>query len=164
MPIAIPSAGWLKLNTNGSLLINRGLAREGGIIRDEDDNWVMGFSRKIRNTTSFLVKMWNLVDELIICLNQNLSFVEVELGAKSIVDALANSSPSNNIVSPILDGCRYLVSLFSQVCIRHCFREANHCVDRLARIGTNQNSDFILYESLPADLVEIVEANLDGMY
>ena len=154
----------MKLNTNGSLLGNQGLVREGGIIRDEDDNWVMGFSRKIRNTTSFLVKMWNLVDELIICLNQNLSFVEVELGAKSIVDALANSSPSNNIVSPILDGCRYLVSLFSQVCIRHCFREANHCVDRLARIGTNQNSDFILYESLPADLVEIVEANLDGMY
>ena len=106
MPIAIPSAGWLKLNTNGSLLINQGLAREGGIIRDEDDNWVMGFSRKIRNTTSFLVKMWNLVDELIICLNQNLSFVEVELDAKSVVDALANSSPSNNIVSPILDGCR----------------------------------------------------------
>ena len=50
--------------------------------------------------------MWNLVDELIICLNQNLSFVEVELDAKSVVDALANSSPSNNIVSSILDGCR----------------------------------------------------------
>ena len=99
-PIAIPSARWLKLNTNGSLLGNLRLAREGGIIRDEDDNWVMGFSRKIRHTTSFLVEMWNLLDELIICLNQNLSFVEVELDAKSIVDALANSSPSNNIVSP----------------------------------------------------------------
>lgn len=124
----------------------------------------MGFSRKIINTTSFLAVMWSLLDELIFCLSQNIFAFEVELDAKSIVDALANFSLLKNVVSPILDDCRQLVFLFFQVRIKYCFREANRCTNRLVRIGTNQNSNFILYEGPPVDLVKIAKANLNGMY
>lgn len=88
--------GWLKLNTDGSSLGNLGLAAGGGVIRDENGNWVMAFSRKIGNTSNFMIEMWALCDGLLICANWNYSAVEVD--AKAIIDVLANPDQSNNFI------------------------------------------------------------------
>ena len=45
-----------------------------------------------------------------LCIEQNLAMVEVELDAKAVVDMLANSQYSNNAISPLIEDCRYLVS------------------------------------------------------
>ena len=43
-------AGWLTLNTDGSATSNTGLAGGGGLIRDENGDWVTGFARRIGST------------------------------------------------------------------------------------------------------------------
>ena len=53
-------ASWLTLNTNGLAASNSGLAGGGGLVKDENDDWVIGFARKIRNTSSFLAELWAL--------------------------------------------------------------------------------------------------------
>ena len=45
-----PGAGWLTLNTDGS----------AGLVRDENSDWVIGFARRIGNTSSFLAELWAL--------------------------------------------------------------------------------------------------------
>ena len=67
-----PANGWVKLNTDGSSLGNPGQAGGGGLIRDEDGNWIVGIARKIGSTTSFLVELWALRDGLNLCLSYNL--------------------------------------------------------------------------------------------
>ena len=47
--------------------------------------------------------------------------------------------------------------------IGHCYREANSCVDFLARIGSCQNSDFILYNDPPVDLLELLSSDSAGL-
>ena len=42
-----PEAGWMKLNTDGSSLSNLSLARGGGLVRNEEGRWLVGFARKI---------------------------------------------------------------------------------------------------------------------
>ena len=49
------------------------------------------------------MELWGLRDGLLQCLNLNLSFVLIELDAKSIVDLLVNSDYSNNAISPLVD-------------------------------------------------------------
>ena len=56
------------------------------------------------------------------------------MDAKAIVDVLWNADYANNIISPILDDCRQLLTHFHQVHINHCFRQANQCADGLARM------------------------------
>ena len=55
-----PRNGWLTLNTNGSATENSGLAGGGGLIRDGNGNWIIGFARKIGTATNFLVELWAL--------------------------------------------------------------------------------------------------------
>lgn len=91
-----PPGGWCKLNTDGATSGNSGLARCGGIVRDEHGDWLAGFSRHIGITTSFVAELWGLRDGLMLCSNLNISFLVVELDAKAIVDAFQNVHYENN--------------------------------------------------------------------
>jgi len=42
-----PSPNWFKLNTDGSFLGNLGLASGGGLIWNENGEWVEGYARAI---------------------------------------------------------------------------------------------------------------------
>ena len=98
------------------------------------------------------------------CRNINSSGIVIEVDAASIVTVLENSVYANNIISPILDDCRSLISHMQQTCIRHCFRQANRCADSLARLGFSQPSDFSFFDSPPVDMINMFEDDLNGVY
>jgi len=138
---------------DGSSLDNPGLARGGGLLRDEGGKWIASFARKIERKTSFIAELWALLDGLNVCLNYNFAAMEVELDAKAIVEAIANPYYTNVFVSSLMEDCRLLVSQIPQVCFRHCFHEANRCADALACMGGSQAIDFVFLACLPVDLV-----------
>ena len=146
-----PGQGKQKLNTDGSAQGNSGLAGGGGILRDDQGNQVLGYSRKIGRTTSFLVELWALRDRLHLCLSKNHLDVEVELDAKIIVDALTTTQQSDQLVSPLMDDCRFLATRFNHIQFKHCYREANKCTDGLTRKGITQIDDFLVYEYPPVE-------------
>ena len=76
-----------------------------------------------------------LCEGLKLCCNLNIECLEIEMDVKSIVDVLQNADYVNNNISPILDNCRQLITHFYQVCIKHCFQQANQCDDGLARMS-----------------------------
>ena len=105
-----PDMGWVKLNTDGAADVAAGSAGGGGLIRDDQGNWIIGFTRKISKAYSFLAETWALHDGLLLCNQLNLNVVMVELDAKALVDALKNPSYANTIVSSLFDDCRHLAS------------------------------------------------------
>ena len=78
----------MKLNTDRSSLENLGTAGSGGVFRDEDSNWVLGYSRHIVITSSFIAELWPMQDGLSLCINRNSLAVDIELDAKAIIDVL----------------------------------------------------------------------------
>ena len=63
-----PRAGWLTLNSDGSVASTVGPVGGGGLVRDENGEWVMGFARRIGNASSYLAELWALRDGLQLCL------------------------------------------------------------------------------------------------
>ena len=124
----------------------------------------MGFTRSIGMTNNFAAELWGLREGLLLCSNLNINALEVELDAKSIVDALGNSSYVNNVISPLLDDCKLLISCIPQFCIKHCFRQANRCADSLARLSFCLDADFSTFDSLPVDLIDVFEDDLNGLF
>lgn len=66
----------------------------------------------------------------------HLTTVEIHLDASAIVQLFSNPSNTNMCAMPLIDDCRQLLSQIAHVWIAHYFREANFCVDFLARVGT----------------------------
>ena len=159
-----PKHGWKKLNTNRACMGHHGLAGCGGLVRSADGQWVVGFSKRIGATSSFAAKWWGLREGLRRCCNLNISCLEVEMDAKSIVDVVGNPNYANNIISPILDDCRILITKFHQICIKHCFRQANQCANGLAKKSLRMAADFLIYDSPLVDILYVFEGDLNGMY
>ena len=85
-----PSIEWMKLNIDGSSIVNLGMAREGGVIKDEEGNWVVGFAKRIGSASSFLAKLWALWDGLLLCLKSHIKAMIIKMDAKAIVDAFSH--------------------------------------------------------------------------
>ena len=139
---SLTPASWYKLNTDGSSLSNPGMAGGGGLIRDDNRNWVKDFPCSIGVTTSVEVELWALGDGLILCVNLNLLAVEIEV----------EEFNSNLYHASLIMDCRTLISQIPQVKMKHCFREANICADLLARKGSSSNQGHFLFHSPPVDL------------
>ena len=121
--------------------------------------WVNGFSKRIGLINSFEADLWGLREGLLLCCNLNISHLEIELDAKAVVEVLGRLSYVNNIISPILDDCRLLVSRFQQVRIKHCFRLVNRYADSLARLSLTQDADSSSFVNLPVDLFNVMYFN-----
>ena len=130
-----PTLGWMKLNTDGFIDDLLGIARGGGLIRDEQGNWVAGYTRRVGKANSFIAEAWALKDGLVLCSQLNLSSVIVESDAKALVDALNNPAYDNSVGSPLYDDCKKLATQIPRLVFRHIYHEANLCADRLANMG-----------------------------
>ena len=159
-----PNRGWIKLNTDGSSSGNPRPVGCGGILRVDNGIWVCGFSKKIGTTTSFVAELWAVREGLSLCLQRNFPAVVLELDAKSIFEVLVNPNQANNIISAILDDCRQMMIQIPQIRVRHCYREANRCANKLARMGVQQLVDFCLYEDSPQELHPDLEFDNFGSY
>ena len=99
-----------------------------------------------------------------ICCNLNIDSVIVELDARAIVDAISNDHYVNNAISPVLDDYRLLISRFHRILFKHCYQEAKHCADSLARMSISQEIDFISYESPSVNALKAYEDDCNGFY
>ena len=111
-----------------------------------------------------MAELWGLRDSLILCCNLHLPSLIVELYAKAIVDAFLNLNYENNVMSPILDDCRQLVTQFHWIRLKHCYREANRCADALARRGAEQDIDFLSFLSPLEDILNVFMEDFSGMH
>ena len=111
-----------------------------------------------------MAELWGLRDSLILYCNLHLPSLIVELDAKAIVDAFLNLNYENNVMSPILDDCRQLVTQFHWIRLKHCYREANRCADALARRGAEQDIDFLSFLSPLKDILNVFMEDFSGMH
>ena len=144
-----PNRGWHKLNTDGSSLGNPGLASGGGILRNEVGGWIRAFIRKIGITTSFVAELWAIRDGLSMCVDMQIPALEVELDAKVVADLMNNAISLNADYAAIVADCRQLLSQIPQVKVSHCYREANHCADALARLGFSTSLNVMFFNFPP---------------
>ena len=152
------------MNTDESCSKPHDLAGCGGVVRNDDGHCVAGFSKRIKFTSNFAAKLGGLREGLKLCCTLNIHCLEIEMDAKSIVDVLWNADYVNDIISPILDDCRHLLTRFHHVRIKHCFQQANQCADGLARMSYRMSIDFLFYDSSPVDILDVFEGDLNGMY
>lgn len=159
-----PGEGWLKLNMDGAASDSLKSAGAGDVVRDDRGNWVVGFSRKIGKSNSFEAEIWGLCDGLLLCNQMNFNAIIIVLDAKALVDAFNNPGCANSMISPLFEDCRHLASRIPRLCIKHIYRKANKCADRLAKLGLHQSLDLVIHSSPPVDILASLEADCQGNF
>lgn len=83
----------------------------GGVLRDWNGNWVVGFQRFVGRGTTFNAKMWGILHGLQVAIPRGLDKVIFEsdcLVVINLINECLHGSPSTTIVRKIVDTSKLL--------------------------------------------------------
>ena len=142
-----PAEGWLKLNPDDSVCNSSGLARCGGLLRDSKGHWIMGCVKSTYANSSIVAELLALREELSLCVEWDCHAAEIELDASAAISLVASNVNSYGDLSGLVDDCRELLLRLPQAKLSHCFREANFCVDVVAKMGSASSDMSLVFVS-----------------
>ncbi|KAL0001759.1 hypothetical protein SO802_015540 [Lithocarpus litseifolius] len=158
-----PSLNWFKVNSDGSSMGNPSLAGGGGLIRNQDGEWVKGYARSIGCATSVASELWALRDGIRLCISLKLPAVVFELDAKLVVDLLKKDIENSNSIDVLVADCKEGLKEIPMVRIQHCYMEANKCADALASsLGSAHGPGLYYFLNPPSDVVILLSLDTAG--
>ncbi|KAK2378078.1 TMV resistance protein N [Trifolium repens] len=88
-PYRAITADWIKYeNTDGAAKSNTTMAGCGGILRNDNDNWITGFSKFLGNTSAYMAEVWGLYEGLSMARSLGIERLEVQVDSEALVKAI----------------------------------------------------------------------------
>ena len=97
-------------------------------------------------------ELWGLHDGLTLARNLNIRKLLVEVNASVVANFFSADYSMQDTTHPfsaITIDCRFLLSLFEEVHLKHIHREGNQCADLLAKEGHRSHLDFVIHPHPP---------------
>ena len=114
----------------------------------------MGSAKSISVSSSVAAELWALREGLGMCLERGISAVGIELDATAAISLVSSNVNANGDLSGLVDDCRELLLRLPQVKLSHYFREANFCVDTLAKLGLASAELSLVFVSPPPVILQ----------
>ncbi|KAG5529761.1 hypothetical protein RHGRI_030220 [Rhododendron griersonianum] len=150
-----PIAGNIKLNVDGCWYNAERNAGIGGIFRDCNGTWTLGFYGKMIAESSTEAEIWSIYRGLTIILEKGLANVDIESDSLVAVNIINAGTPGNHPQSTIINDAKMLLQQ-TESKLTHIYRDANQCADHLARMGAEQNDNLIVIDQAPISIREFL--------
>ncbi|XVF35312.1 hypothetical protein REPUB_Repub18cG0134800 [Reevesia pubescens] len=167
-----PSLQVVKINVDGSVSSDNGMAFAGGVIRDNNGEWITGFKYRVGICDITTAELWGIYQGINLCWNKGYREVELEsdstLAIKKINTVHNRFDTDGNLVGAIQ---RFLQRNWSCK-IRHIYREANQCADWMASFQNNTqaglqhiaHAGLQVFEDPPQGLCPLLLADTLGVF
>ncbi|KAI8563661.1 hypothetical protein RHMOL_Rhmol03G0126400 [Rhododendron molle] len=148
-----PSAGNVKLNTDGCWYEMNGRGGFGGLFRDQNGDWIMGFYGMRHFSSSLEAEIWSIYTGLKIILDRKIKNVTIDSDSLTAVNLIKEGNPLNHPQSVLIHEAHFLMAQ-TDTLIEHTYRSANQCADHLARMGIEQMDELVFVMNMPISLRE----------
>lgn len=160
----LPKLDQLALDVDGSSYGNPGRAGYGGVIRDHQGKWILGFSGHVEYADSLHVELlaifiglsvaWDVIEA------KNLTCRSDCMQALSLIQ---DPTPRPLIYSGIIDDIKELLSRDWLVSLTHTYREGNQCADYMAKFGANFMDCTKTFSEPPSCLHSLLKSDATGI-
>lgn len=159
-----PETGWTKLNYDGSCNYNTGKCSIGGIFRDDNAAFVLGYAQSIGQSSSNAVaELAALVRGLEIALENGWPRVWLEGDSKGLIELIAYQREARcRKVQSHVERIKVMIPQIESCLLTHTYREGNRAADRFARMGHVLKKPQVWRHVPPNELVRIVEEDAQG--
>ncbi|KAL4353501.1 hypothetical protein GQ457_06G018870 [Hibiscus cannabinus] len=128
----------------------------GGLIRDENSNWIIGFTRSLGCCPVLFAELWGVHDALKHAWSLGHRRLVIETDNVEVVDILEGNSgslQSNTLVSAI----QHMLHLEWDVRIRKIGRDYNRAADALARASRGAPMGETIFDSIPSVVYDLFQ-------
>lgn len=146
----LPQQGFEKLNTDGSCK-NSSIAAGGGVIRNEDGTWLVGFSIKFKAINPAAAELITIREGLITLKKFNTNHLELEADAEALKMMLENVDKfSNHELSALIQDVAAFLREDWIVILLYVKRNANEVAHCLAKFGIQMENFMKIHYGIPA--------------
>ncbi|KAK9267412.1 hypothetical protein L1049_009838 [Liquidambar formosana] len=158
-----PKIGWTKLNFDGSSKGKTGEASIGGVFRNHNAEFLLGYAESIGQTTSTIAEVAALRRGLELVLENGWGDVWLEGDAKTLVEIIVKRRRVKcpeiqrhinhiNLIIPEVNNC----------IVTHIYREGNRVADKFAQLGHQLEMPQIWRDIPPNVVLPIMQDDADG--
>ncbi|KAM3343232.1 hypothetical protein P3S68_025321 [Capsicum galapagoense] len=126
---SFPPTGCIKINTDGSFMLNSGLAGFGGVARDDQGRWLGSFCGRLGfvATSSLTAELWAIHSGLSLAKKYNMKKVIIETDSSNALMLLSvRSAVDSHPNRVVIEECRRLLSELG-IAMMHTLRQGNNC-------------------------------------
>ncbi|KAL4319850.1 hypothetical protein GQ457_18G018210 [Hibiscus cannabinus] len=156
-----PTLGWIKLNVDGAMDLRDGSATIGGVIRDDQGNWIFGFLKSVGICSVLTTELWAILVGLRHVWRLGFRKIEVEtdnVEVARILDRTSNVFSENAMALSI----GTLLTLDWDIVTRHIPRTANGVADRLAKLSRGLTGEEFQFTEPPDEVAAAMLEDLNS--
>ncbi|MBA0717433.1 hypothetical protein Golax_005257, partial [Gossypium laxum] len=79
---------WVRLQTDGEVNIDSSYATTGGVLKDENGEWLLGFNRCLGKCPIFYVELWGVLDGLTLLQGKQCDRVLIQTDSSEVFEAI----------------------------------------------------------------------------
>lgn len=157
-----PAEHQVALNVDGSSYGNPGRAGYGGLLRDHNGSWIIGFSGPVSFADSLEVELLAINNGLILAWNLGFRDVSCRSDCMNALSMIQDPSFHARKYIHILEAIREVISRDWRVSFTHTYRESNQCADFMAKCGANAMLSLGFFEQPPPCLYSLLVSDAMG--
>ncbi|KAH1072108.1 hypothetical protein J1N35_024436 [Gossypium stocksii] len=136
--VPLPSDGWGYLNMDGSVRNADRLATAGGLLRDHNGTWIVGFTRYLGNCKVVNSELWGILNGLQIVLDCGFQKVFIRTDNLEVVNLIHKGvrvGSNSALVTRII----LLLKDLNHWNLQHIPREENSIADRIVKLRRDRD-------------------------
>ncbi|KAH9791204.1 putative ribonuclease H protein [Citrus sinensis] len=145
----------VSLNTDGAMK-RFGYAGAGGLLRDYNGNWLMGFTVNLGMCSVLSAELWGLLHGLKVAWDYGFRHLQVGVDNKNVMLLLERAHPPANENAILVKTIRELLARDWIVHMEHVYREANSAADFLASYSLTKPLGLHVLPSPPPDIIGLL--------
>ncbi|MBA0702429.1 hypothetical protein Goari_022817 [Gossypium aridum] len=146
---------WVFLSTDGAVARDSGYVATGGVARDHDGNWRVGFTCFLGVCSPFEAKVWGILDGILILLNKGYKRVINLTDNLEVVQILSDLHLKDSGII-VLRRTQCIMRAEGMWKIQHIPRNRNLVADRLAKLSLNWKSSLQIFNEAPKEIIDLL--------
>nr|CAD1823260.1 unnamed protein product [Ananas comosus var. bracteatus] len=158
-----PEIGYIKLNFDGASKYGTNNASIGGVFRNHEGIFLLGYAERIGKATSSVAELVAAKRGIELALMNSWLDLQIEGDAKAVVDLITNEMKlrSKEDLRHVRD-ISAMISQLNDFNASHIYREGNKVADKLAKLGYKMPKPRIWRDVPPNEVLCFLRHDADG--
>ncbi|KAK5824444.1 hypothetical protein PVK06_019218 [Gossypium arboreum] len=146
---------WVFLSTDGVVARDSGYAATGGVVRDQDGNWILGYNRFLGLCSPFEAEVWNILDGILILLNKGYRRAIILTDILEVTQILTDLS-LEDFGTTVLRRTQRIMKTKGTWRIKFILRSQNLVGDCVAKLSLNWKSSLQVLNEAPKEILDFL--------
>ncbi|XP_070004941.1 uncharacterized protein [Nicotiana sylvestris] len=156
-----PPKRWFKLNIDASFNSNNQKYGLGGVFRNANGNWVVGFAKSSHASGSIQAEIEALLEGLKTAQAWGMFPLEIWTNSTEVIQSIQQG---NRLYDDIVNECKLLMHQHKEITLQHAFRQWNNIAHQMEKKVADITKEKKLFVEPPSYVKSLVESKLEEHY